>query len=474
MRSKIMLVVIVVVAIFLAFFDFPQAWDRGADAINRKLHIAEKKYKIPHFINKPYRLGLDLQGGTHLVYEADLSNVGVQSAADAMAGARDVVERRVNLFGVSEPLVQIEGNNRIVVELAGISDVNEAIKLIGQTPFLEFKEQLPREEGNRLVIEKLGEDAVKNNITADQICSDANQGFLIIFLQQYQVDPCYKSTGLSGRHLSNSQLVFDPTLGSAQVSLSLNGDGAKLFGDITRRNLGKQVAIYLDGAPITAPPVVQSEITSGDAVISGNFTVQEAKNLANRLNAGALPVPIKSISQQTIGASLGAESLQKSLKAGIYALIAVMVFMIAFYRLPGLASVIALCIYLVVLLAIYKTIPVTLTLAGIAGFILSLGIAVDANVLIFARLREELAAGRTLRQAVDEGFRRAWFSIRDSHVTTILGSLVLYLFSTSIVKGFALTLGIGVLLSLFSSIVVTRMFLNLAVRPSLEKYKKLF
>jgi protein-export membrane protein SecD len=257
------------------------------------------------------------------------------------------------------------------------------------------------------------------------------------------------------------------------VALELTDEGAKLFADITKRNLNKIVAIYVDGQPISTP-VVESEILNGQAVISGRFSVQEAKLLATRLNAGALPVPISLVSQQTVGASLGQDSLQKSLKAGLYGLFLVAAFMVLFYRLPGVVSVVALLVYVAIVLTVYKLIPVTLTLAGIAGFILSLGIAVDANILIFARLREELKAGRTLVQAVFDGFHRAWFSIRDSHVTTLLGAAVLYMFSTSSVKGFALTLGIGVLTSLFTATVVTRLFLNLFVGPRTEKRRWLF
>lgn len=423
MTSKLGITIIVLIAIFLGFFVYPHAWDKIAD-----------KTHLPHMtFAPPFRLGLDLLGGAHLEYKADLSQLKDQSPADAMAGVRDVIERRVNLFGVAEPLVQIEGQDRLVVELAGIKDVNQAIGLIGQTPFLEFREQ-----GTGV----------------------ASQSFV--------------PTGLTGKNLKSATLVFNSTTGRPEVSLKLDGEGTKLFADITKRNLNKYVAIYLDGEPISIP-VVQSEITTGEAVISGgNFTPQSAKELVNRMNAGALPVPISLISQQTVGASLGEESLHKSLSAGLYALLAVAIFMILFYRLPGLAAVLALLVYTVLVLTLYKLIPVTLTLSGIAGFILSLGIAVDANVLIFARLREELKAGRTLQQAVNEGFRRAWYSIRDSHVTTLLGALVLYLFTTSIVKGFALTLGLGVLISLFSSIVVTRGFMNLMVGPRLEKFKRLF
>lgn len=473
MTSRLSLLIVIVVAIFLAFFVYPLAWDKLAAKTNTLLHIQEKSYKIPawHIFRRDFVLGLDLLGGAHLEYQANLKDLRDQDPKDAMNGVRDVIERRVNLFGVSEPVVQIEGNDRLIVELAGIQDIEQAKQLIGQTPFLEFKEELPAAEGNKIIKEKLGEAG--KNITAEQLCGSGNFTTFIQILQQFGADPCYTPTGLTGKDLKKSTLLFDQNTGQPQISLALTSDGGKLFADITKRNLNKTVAIYLDGLPISIP-VVQGEITTGEAVITGSFTPQSAKDLAGRLNAGALPVPISLISQQTIGASLGAESLAKSLRAGLFALLAVALFMILFYRLPGLAAVLALVIYSIFVLTIYKLLPVTLTLSGIAGFILSLGIAVDANVLIFARLREELKAGRTLPQSVHEGFRRAWYSIRDSHVTTLLGAAVLYIFTTSIVKGFALTLGIGVLMSLFSSIIVTRGFMNLATGSWFANKKWLF
>lgn len=424
---------------------------------------------LPGFLNPPFRLGLDLLGGTHLVYKADLAvpvptlptvetesrgtdaqRVAVQHRDrddEAMEGVRDVIERRVNAFGVSEPLVQVEGKDRLVVELAGIKDISEAIRKIGETPFLQFKEERPK-AGRQAILDAQGKG------------------------ERLTEDPYFVDTALTGKYLTRAQVAFGDGVG-AQVSLQFNGEGARIFEELTKKNLGKPLAIYLDGQPISIP-IVQTEIADGSAVISGNFTVKQAKELATRLNAGALPVPITLISQQSIGASLGHDSLAKSLKAGIFGLIAVAVFMLLFYRLSGLASVLALIIYTVVVLAIYKLIPITLTLAGIAGFILSLGMAVDANVLIFARMREELKEGKSLNSAFQEGFRRAWLSIRDSHVTTLLGALVLYLFTTSIVKGFALTLGIGVLMSLFSAITVTRSFLGTVIGPKLEGKRWLF
>lgn len=438
MLRRFIPLIILVAALFLAVFVYD----------NWKLEVGGWKLEKPKFLNVPFRLGLDLLGGTHLVYQADLSGTGGQNAGDAMAGVRDVIERRVNLFGVAEPLVQIEGKDRLVVELAGIKDVNLAIQMIGQTPFLEFKEELPQDESQKIL------DAQKEGKWQGE-------------------DPYFKPTGLTGKHLKRSQLTFDRTTSQPEISLELNDEGAKLFAEITKRNIGKRIAIYIDGVAISAP-VVQSEIGGGKAVISGRFTIKEAKDLANNLNAGALPVPINLISQQTIGPSLGQDSLNKSLKAGLYGLLAVAMFMILYYRLPGAVSVLALLVYTAIVLAVYKLLPVTLTLAGIAGFILSLGMAVDANVLIFARMREELKSGNSLNHSFANGFHRAWYSIRDSHVATLLGAFVLYSFSTSVVKGFALTLGIGVLTSLFTAIVVTRSFLGLFVKPRLEKYKWLF
>src|SRR3989344_709941 len=343
--SKISLIILAV-GLFLFFLVYPFSF-------------------LPKFLNIPFHLGLDLLGGTHLVYKADLANLAGQTSDDAMEGVRDVIERRVNAFGVSEPLVQVEGQDRLVVELAGVKEISEAIRLIGETPFLQFKAERPEAERNAIL------EAQKNG-------------------QYLNEDPYFIETALTGKYLVRAQVAFDQSgLGQPQVTLEFNNEGARIFEELTQINLGKPIAIYLDGLPISVP-VVQTVISDGKAVISGSFALKEARALAARLNAGALPVPISLISQQSVGASLGHDSLVKSLKAGVYGLIAVAVFMILFYRLSGLASVLALIIYTLVVLAIYKLIPITLTLAGMAGFILSLGMAVDANVLIFARMREEI------------------------------------------------------------------------------------
>jgi preprotein translocase subunit SecD len=461
MRKNIFLISIVVGSLLLLAFVAPQAINTAA----KKLHIPKVNVSA-----RPFHLGLDLLGGTHLVYQADLSKI-TGSANDAMQGVRDVVERRVNLFGVSEPVVQISGTNQLIVDLAGIKDVNQAIQLIGQTPFLEFKTQLPALQGDAIIKQALGDKAA--GLTAATLCAPANLSTLVQFLQAFRADPCFQPSGLNGSGLKTAQISFNSQSISPQVSLDLNDQGTKLFAQITQANLGKPVAIYLDGVPISTP-TVQSAITDGHAIISGNFTPNDAKTLVQRLNSGALPVPISLVSQQTIGASLGQNSLDRSLKAGVFGLIFVALFMVLFYRLPGVISVIALLVYVLIVLAFYKVFPVTLTLAGIAGFILSLGMAVDANILIFARMKEELAAGKSLHVAMHEGFSRAWLSVRDSHVTTLIGAFVLYMFTTSIVKGFALTLGAGVLASLFTATMVTRTLLNLVATPWFERKQRLF
>ncbi len=440
LRNTYILIGIIIVSLLLVIFVAPQYINRGIDYFNAKTSL-----KIHHVPVVSFRLGLDLLGGAHLVYKADLSQLNGQDPSQAMEGIRDVIERRVNFFGVAEPVIQINGRDQLIVDLAGIQDVNQAIQLIGETPFLEFREE---------------------KADTQAIIDAQRKG------QRLNEDP-FAPTGLNGKHIKRAQVTFDQRTFRPQISLELTPEGAKLFAEVTKRNIGKMLAIYLDGLPISIP-VVQSEIDSGQAVITGSFTPQEAKLLANRLNSGALPVPIKLVSQQTIGASLGSESLHRSLKAGLFGFLFVVIFVIVFYRLPGLMAVFALFTYVLIVLTFYKLIPVTLTLAGIAGFILSLGIAVDANILIFARLKEELKAGRTLQQASQEGFRRAWLSIRDSHITTLIGAAALYLFTTSIVKGFALTLGIGVLVSLFTATVVTRTFLNPFLKPKFERFRWLY
>ena len=549
-KLRLALLGIVVLTVLAGFFVYPKAYNQPADWFQAKTAVG-----VGHFWNVPFRLGLDLLGGTHLVYQADVSQVPSGEISDAVEGVRDVIERRVNAFGVAEPVVQVSGSGtdqRIVVELAGVKDVNQAIAMIGETPLLEFKEQATpqpltaeqqksldeqnkqvQDQAKTVLAEVLNSPVDRFSDLAKQYSQDgsasqggdlgwAKRGVFVpefekaIFddLQVGQITPqlvqsqfgyhiIYKEdqrgegdnlevksrhilfrtasqadlqqsqewayTGLTGKQLKTSYVQFDPNSGLPNVGLEFNDEGKQLFGDITGRNVGQMVGIFLDGQAISLPRVNEA-ITEGTAVITGDFSIDEAKTLVRRLNAGALPVPINLISQQTVGATLGADSLAKSLFAGLIGLLAVALFMIVYYRLPGVLSVVALMIYAVVVLGIFKLFGFTLTLTGIAGFILSLGMAVDANVLIFERIKEELRGGRPLGSAVDEGFKRAWPSIRDSNASTLITCSILFWFTTSLVKGFALTLGLGVIISMFTAIIITRSLLKMMVSPRTERW----
>jgi protein-export SecD/SecF family membrane protein len=370
---------------------------------------------------EPWKLGLDLVGGSHLVYQIDLSNVSSTNQSSVVSGLRDVIEKRVNLFGVSEPNIYTSQNGnqaQLFVDLAGINNVSDAINEIGQTPLLQFAE-------------------------VDTTGSTTQ----------------YVQTNLTGQYITGAKLTFDQTTNAPQVSISFNTDGATIFQEMTKANIGKPLAIFLDGQLIEAP-VVQQEISGGQAVISGGFTVATAQQLVQRFNAGALPAPITLVSQQTISPSLGTNSLNKVMIAGLIGTLLVMLFMIFYYRLLGVFAALALIIYIALTLGVFKVIPITLSLAGLAGFVLTIGTAVDANVLIFERIKEELKRGLPKSSAIEEGFRRAWPSIRDSNTSTIITSIILYFFTSSFVQGFALTLLIGTLVSLFSAITTTRLFLR--------------
>ncbi len=384
----------------------------------------------------PFKLGLDLAGGTELVYRADVSKIASGQVKDSMSTLRDVIERRVNIFGVSEPIVQVEEasalagteEHRLIVELPGVTDIDEAIELIGKTPLLEFK------------LLKDGADELLNSGV------------------EINPDDIFVPTGLTGRLLQKSQLEFDQTSGEPTVSLTFNSEGKELFAKITSENIGKVLAIFLDNEPISTP-VIRDEIRDGKAQISGQFTAEEARLLVRNLNYGALPVPVELVGTQTIGPSLGEAALNAGIRAGIWGFVLVAIFLIIWYRLPGVVATISLVMYIALSLAVFKLVPVTLTAAGLAGFILSIGMAVDANVLIFERLREELAKGKPLAEAMKEGFSRAWLSIRDSNISSMITALILFWIGTSSVKGFALTFGLGVLVSMFTAITASRIFL---------------
>ncbi len=392
---------------------------------------------------EPWKLGLDLVGGSHLVYQIDLSNVSSTNQASVVSGLRDVIGKRVNLFGVSQPNIYTSQNGnqaQLFVDLAGITNVSQAINEIGQTPLLQFE----------TVVQSAGS-------TGSSTASNA--------LLNTQSSTQYIPTNLTGQYITGAQLTFDPTTNAPQVSITFNSQGATLFQQITAANVGKPLAIFLDGQLIEAP-TVQQAISGGQAVISGGFTVATAQQLVQRFNAGALPAPITLVSQQTISPTLGSNSLKQLIVAGIIGTLLVMLFMIFYYRLLGIFAAMALIIYVALTLGVFKLIGVTLSLAGLAGFILTIGMAVDANVLIFERVKEELKRGLPKSSAIEEGFRRAWPSIRDSNSSTIITAVILYFFTSSFVQGFALTLGIGTIVSLFSAITTTRLFLRFFLKDA--------
>ena len=382
---------------------------------------------------KPIPLGLDLVGGSRIVLEAQTTETISTITQDMMDGLKSALESRVNALGVSETSVQQMGDKRLLIEIPNVSDPKLAREFLGETAELEFKKPVIDEDGN-------------------------TKG--------------WEPSGLSGDDLNKAAVGTDAA-GHWLITLEFNGKGATKFAKLTREFKGYPIAIYFNGDSISEP-VVQQEITGGNAQITGDFTHDEAKKIVDLLNAGALPVPAKIIEENTVGPTLGADSLHKSMVAGIFGLVAVVLFMIFWYRVPGIIATISLLIYASIVFAIFKLVPVTLTLAGIAGFILSIGMAVDANILIFERTKEELKAGRTLFTAINSGFDRAFTSIFDSNMSTVIICLILYFAGSNIVKGFALTLIIGVLVSMFSAITVTKNFMHLMFGTGQLKHPALF
>ncbi len=390
-------------------------------------------------------LGLDLKGGSYLVYEADLSKKDPgQTVDEAMSGIVNKIERRANAYGVKEPIIQRQGENRILVQLPGEKNVDEAKKLIGQVALMEFKETISDSAGGY------------------QRDEEGNVKFVIA--KALGINGEEKE--LTGKYLKpNSKVLLKQGTNEPEVGFEWNEEGAVLFEQVTKRNIQKPLGIFLDGQMVSAPTVISVIKSSG--VITG-VGMNEAQTLAIQLNSGSLDLPLKIIQEQTVDATLGSDSIKKSVTAGAIGILMVMLFMILYYRMSGFVATLALIIYGFILLAIFKLVPVTLTLAGIAAMVVSIGMAVDANILIFERMKEELRTGRTLGAAVDAGFSRAWLAIRDSNITTFIACIVLYWFGDTfgafMVKGFALTLFIGVALSMFSAITVSRIFLMLAIK----------
>lgn len=505
-------------------------------------------------------LGLDLQGGIHLEYAADVSEIPSEKVNDALQAAEAVIERRVNAFGVGEPLVQLSQSgleHRIIVELPGVKDTEKAKSMIKETPFLDFREEGELDPQMQVMFDQA--NAKARQTASDTLTKAMNGGDFEALAQEFSADPGskekggdldfakqgtyvaefddvvfnpdfkddtvwpnliesqfgwhivkkleergegesrevraahilfakqspdmypelrFKATGLSGKNLKDAYVDYQSQgVGSPQIAIRFDDEGTMLFADITKRNIGKPLAIFIDQQQVTAP-TIQNEIVNGQAVITGNFTMQEATDLVKRLNEGALPVPITLVGQQSIDASLGESALHASLYAGAVGLLAVAVFMILFYRFLGLIAVFALLLYTAMLVAIFKLsiftpFPITMTLSGIAGFILSIGIAVDANVLIFERTREELSYGKGVAKSLIEGYRRAWPSIRDGHVSTLITTVILIGFGTGFVKGFAVILALGVLLSLFTAVVLVRVTTRFLIRDWFEDKRAL-
>jgi len=381
--------------------------------------------------------GLDIAGGAHLMFRAKMDQIPAEDQADAFSSLKENIERRVNFFGISEAMVQpskVGDDYRLIVEIPEITDVKEAVALVGKTAQLEFREAV-----------ELAPEATPTATIYD------------VFSQK---------SGLTGRHLSRSEVQFNRNNGKPEVGLEFNEEGKKLFAEITKRNVGKPIAIFLDNLPVSIA-TVKEPILDGRAAISGDFDIKQAKKMVSQLNAGALPVPIELIEQRQVGPALGQESIRKSLRAGAVGLGMVILFMAAYYRWLGCLADIGLIIYGLITLALYKVIPVTMTLSGLTGFLLSVGMAVDSNILVFERMKEELRDGKPWNVAMELGFGRAWDSIRDANVCSLITCFLLFnpfnwsfLNTSGMVRGFALTLALGIFISLFTGIVVTRTLLR--------------
>lgn len=429
MKYRIIAAIILVLGASLGYFIYRS---EHAHQLGQESKIAKLSFK----------LGLDLRGGSHLVYKADTSKIDNSQVDSSMSALRSVIERRINALGVAEPIITAQSvrvgdgstENRLIVDLPGVTDVAQATAQIGETPILEFRTENPNYD--------------PKNLTGKVV-----NGTLVLSGPEQ-----FLPTQLTGAYLQSAHVEFQQRTNQPYISIKFNKEGADLFEKLTAENVGKTLAIYLDGAPISTP-TVNEKITGGEAVINGQFTPKEAKELAERLNFGALPVSVELISTQTIGASLGGQAVHDGLKATIIGFLLVALFIIVWYRLPGFVAVLALLIYAFIVLSIFKIVPVTLTAAGIAGFIISIGTAVDANILIFERMKEELRGGKDLHDAISSGFGRAWTSIRDANIASILVGFILLYTGIPLIRGFALTLIIGMFTSLFSAMTISRLML---------------
>lgn len=437
-HPRLVLFMIVILSLWAFWIGLPRdggfgvkLWGREFNVnLSRQIPIPFTGRNIDH--NFDIKTGLDIQGGSHLVFEADMSTILEGDRLTALEAAKTNILARVDSLGVSEPVIQTSQSGdvyRIIVELPGIKNIQEAVALIGQTAQLDFKVPNPATESAELFV----------------------------------------STGLTGKNLNRATPSIDPNTGANVVELSFDDEGRKLFAQTTTEYVGRQIYIFLDEYQLSAP-FVNEPITGGTAIITGSFTPEATKQLSIALNAGALPIPIHLVQQQTVGATLGSESVQASIKAGVVGLIAVVIFMVVYYGKLGWVAVGGLVVYSLLSIMVYKIVGITLSLPGIAGFLLSVGMAVDANILIFERYNEELRLKRTPKLAMEQAFGRAWDSIRDANVCTIVTSFILYSTTTSVVRGFAVTLAIGILLSLFTGIVVSRTLIR-SFAPNARRIK---
>jgi preprotein translocase subunit SecD len=439
---------------------------------------------ITLLVNKPMRQGLDLQGGSQLTIQVKPTKERPTISQDDITAVQRVIENRINGLGVSEALIQSAGNNQILVQLPGVNDPQQAERVLGGTAQLEFREQKAGTEtqlGIALTVLKDAKDkqaAFKKSKSIDKPAIAENQA--TIEKTQAEISKLFNPAAITGKQLTAANP--SPEGAGWGVTIEFDGTGGDAFAKLTKNlaGTGRAIGVFLDNDPISTPNVgsehAATGITGGKARITGNFTTEAANDLAVQLRGGSLPVPVEIVENRTVGATLGQDSINSSIYAGIGGLILVAIFMAVYYRLPGIVADIALIIYTIISLAAFNILEVTLTLPGIAGFILSIGMAVDANVLIFERTREELRTGKTLYKSVEAGFHRAFDSILDSHVTTLISCGALFFLGSGLVKGYAVTLAVGVAISLFTSLTCTRTFLFLLVLgvPALRQKTYLF
>jgi len=444
-QNKIFLVLFFLISFILGSFALPQ-------------RFLPQNIKKLWFFSKPFKLGLDLKGGISLLYEVDFSQIPKEKQGEVLRGLREIIERRINIFGIKEPSVHVEGEKRLRIEVAGAARPEEAIKIVGEAPFLEFREEMNEEEKKRF-LESLPKDEIKRLKKE----AEENFGTEIKEDELWQYLPLFKPTELTGKYLKRASLEFNPTTYEPEVLIEFDKEGAKIFEKLTEKNWHKPLAIFIDGNLISAPivgkddPSPKGSIKGGRAVISGNFSVEEAKKLAQNLNAGALPAPVKLIAIQTIGPTLGKEALDKALIAGILGILAVLFGVVIFYKFGGLISSLSLIFYGILILFIFKNLQMTLTLSGVAGFILGFGMAIDGNILVMERLKEEIKKEkRVSKEAVDKSFKNAWLAIRDGNLTTLIICVILFYISSGFVQGFAFALGLSNAINLFSVMVISK------------------